>query len=292
MNTLRYIINHPLNKKNKINAIIRFFFWQIKSRLSRKDFVHNFTKNSKLLVKRGMTGATGNIYCGLHEFEDMAFLLHFLRPGDLFMDVGANVGSYTVLASAEIGAKTISIEPVKSTFDYLIKNIQLNRIQDRVEALNIGLSSASGILKFTKTLDTVNHVVANNDLNDVIDVTVKTLDDILHSARVPILLKIDVEGFEAEVLKGSKYTLANPSLKAIIIELNGSGKKYGYDDTIIHNELINADFKPYYYNPFEKSLMKLEYFGSCNTLYLSDIDFVKMRILTAPQIEINSLMKI
>jgi hypothetical protein len=37
--------------------------------------------------------ATGNLYVGLHEFEEMAFLLHFLRRGDLFADVGANVGS-------------------------------------------------------------------------------------------------------------------------------------------------------------------------------------------------------
>ena len=46
-----------------------------------------------------MTGATGNIYCGLYEFLDMAFLLHFLRNGDLFGDIGSNIGSYTVLAT-------------------------------------------------------------------------------------------------------------------------------------------------------------------------------------------------
>jgi hypothetical protein len=50
----------------------------------------------------GMTGATGNLYVGLHEFEEMAFLLHFLRPGDLFADVGANVGSYTILAAVAV----------------------------------------------------------------------------------------------------------------------------------------------------------------------------------------------
>ena len=40
-------------------------------------------KGSKLIVRNGMTGATGNIYCGLHEFADMGFVLHLLRPGDL-----------------------------------------------------------------------------------------------------------------------------------------------------------------------------------------------------------------
>lgn len=54
-----------------------------------------------------MTGATGNIYVGLHEFEDMAFLLHVLRRTDLFVDVGANIGSYTILAGGAAGAKLL-----------------------------------------------------------------------------------------------------------------------------------------------------------------------------------------
>jgi hypothetical protein len=47
----------------------------------------------------GMTGATQNIYVGLQEFVDIMLTLHFLRKGDLFLDMGANVGSYTILAS-------------------------------------------------------------------------------------------------------------------------------------------------------------------------------------------------
>ena len=57
-----------------------------------------------------MTGATGNIYAGLHEFVDMAFCLHLLRSGDLFVDVGANIGSYTVLASKVAGANSVTLE--------------------------------------------------------------------------------------------------------------------------------------------------------------------------------------
>jgi len=44
--------------------------------------------------------------------NDMGFLLHFLRKDDLFLDVGANIGSYTVLAGGAVGAKSISFEPV------------------------------------------------------------------------------------------------------------------------------------------------------------------------------------
>ena len=57
-----------------------------------------------------MYGATGNIYCGLHDFEEMSFLMHFLRAGDVFADVGVNVGAYSMLA-ASVGARAIAFEP-------------------------------------------------------------------------------------------------------------------------------------------------------------------------------------
>ena len=110
----------------------------------------------------------------------MAFLLHFLRPSDLFIDIGANVGSYTILASSEINAKTIAIEPVPSMFENLIDNISINKMQEKVKALNIGLGSKNGKLHFTKSLDTVNHVVTENDSDsDTIEVNVSTLDSML-----------------------------------------------------------------------------------------------------------------
>ena len=80
-----------------------------------------------------MTGVTGNIYAGLHEFADMAFVLHFLRAGDLFADVGANVGSYTILASGVVGCRTVAFEPDPVTAAALERNINLNKIAERVE---------------------------------------------------------------------------------------------------------------------------------------------------------------
>jgi hypothetical protein len=61
-----------------------------------------YVNETRLLVKPGMAGATGNVYAGLHEYEDMAFVLHALRPSSRFVDVGANVGTYTVLAGGGV----------------------------------------------------------------------------------------------------------------------------------------------------------------------------------------------
>jgi len=98
LHTLKFILNHPLNRSHRMRALWRFVRWQVGIRLVHAPVLVPFIENIGMFAQQGMTGATGNIYCGLHEFEDMALVLHSIRPGDLFVDVGANVGSYSLLA--------------------------------------------------------------------------------------------------------------------------------------------------------------------------------------------------
>jgi hypothetical protein len=96
-----------------------------------------FANDTRLLVCRGMVGATGNLYVGLQEFEEMAFMLHQLRPDDVFVDVGANVGAYTLLAGTA-GARCVAFEPVPATFRALRDNVRLNGLQTRVRVVRSG----------------------------------------------------------------------------------------------------------------------------------------------------------
>src|SRR5882672_10375884 len=153
---LKFITAHPLNRSNKIKAVSRFAKWQINTRLNPYPVIYSYTDKTKLIVQRSMTGATGNLYCGLHEFTDMAFLLHFLRKEDLFVDIGANIGSYTVLAGGHVGAKVLSVEPLPKTFEYLKDNIAINQIHDKVMAYNLALGNEKGNISFTTTFDTMN----------------------------------------------------------------------------------------------------------------------------------------
>lgn len=285
-NTINFIINHPLNKGRRLNAIFRFLLWQVNTRINPYPIIYPFLEDSKLIMKKGLTGATGNLYCGLHEFEDMSFVLHFLREDDHFMDVGANVGSYTILASGVAKAKTIAVEPISSAFSILLQNITINNLQEKVKALNIGLSSKPGVLKCTSSLDTTNHIATNNDNDayEIVDITVRTLDEVASIA--PALIKIDVEGFETQVLMGAEKTLTNTALKAIIIELNGSGAKYGFDEKKIHKKLLELGFHPYEYQPFDRQLIALKSFGRHNTLYVRDYDLVAERVEKAKKIKV------
>jgi len=268
INILKFIYGHPLNKENKVGSILRFIKWQLNSRLGGGSFVYNWINDSKLIIKNGMTGATGNIYVGLMEYEDMSFLLHYLQEDDLFYDVGANIGVYTVLASKVKKARTICFEPLPNTYEKLLDNIQINRL-DNVISKNIGLSFEPSKLYFTTTKDTMNSVALESD-KEKQEVDVDTLDNISQEYGIPKMIKIDVEGYETNVLKGANSILKSDTLEVIILELNGSGKKFGFNDDDIHNNLLEYGFLPYTYNPFDRKIIKLETYGTHNTIYIKN----------------------
>lgn len=256
LQTFKIIFNHPLSLQQRFAAYLRWLRWQLGSRISLGSTAVKFVNNTRLLVKTSMTGATGNIYCGLHECHDMAFVLHFLRKNDLFVDVGANIGSYTVLASGAVGAETICFEPVPATFQYLMDNIYLNRIVDSVIPFNVAVSSESGEIEMIADQDTVNRVITDEVyLGKKVKVPVIVLDEIL-AGRVPKLIKIDVEGFETHVLQGAVQTLKNPKLEAVLMELNGSGEAYGFNEHTLHSNMLELGFKQYSYNALTRELRK------------------------------------
>lgn len=283
-----FIWHHPLNRGSRLRAILRLVRWQIASRLMPGPIAFPFVSDKYLLATRGMTGATGNWYCGLHEFEDMALVLHALRPDDLFVDIGANVGSYTILA-ASAGARVVAIEPIPETFTALQRNISVNALDDRVEGLNIGLGRNDGVLRFTSLRDTVNHVLAEGEpTEDVIAVPIRSLDDVL-KGETPTLIKIDVEGFETEVLAGATGTLSDQGLLAVIMELNGSGARYGFDEEALHQEMLKRGFATFRYEPFYRVLEPLAHrSGIGNTLYVRDSVRLVEQVRLAPKYRLGT----
>jgi FkbM family methyltransferase len=284
---LQNILQHPLNRNAKLKAMRRFVNWQFASYFFPHPVVYPFIEDSILVVQKGMTGATGNIYNGLHEHAEMLFLLHFLREGERFVDVGANIGSYTILAAVNAKANVTAFEPVPKTFSYLKRNVATNHVIERVHLHNNAVGAEQKILTFTAGLDAANHVLANGSgkSGDVCEVECVRLDDVITTP--PILIKVDVEGFETEVINGGMKTFSSPELKAIIIELNGSGTRYGYNEKQIHETLQSLGFKPYIYEPFTRQLTETTTWGTHNTIYLHDIRFVQSRVQEARKVKVN-----
>ncbi|MGR9099989.1 MAG: FkbM family methyltransferase [Gammaproteobacteria bacterium] len=272
-------------------ALYRYLRWQIASRLLNAPVAIPFVNETRLLIGTGMTGATGNLYAGLHEVAEMAFLLHLLRAGDDFIDIGANVGSYTVLAAGVVSARCLSIEPVPKTYEFLLDNIHLNRLESNVCALNIGLAESTGELWFTRNLDTVNHVIDEKakEPPNCIRVQVESLETVAAGYN-PVFIKIDVEGYEYPVLKGGNSVFEKPNLLAVALETNGSGERYGFTDSSVHAFMKVYGFEAARYNPFSRKLeaMEADQLQCGNTLYVKNIDLIRKRIDSAPWFQLGN----
>lgn len=245
-----------------------------------------YAGGTKLLMVRGMTGATGNYYCGLHEAEDMALIGHILRPGDLFCDVGANVGSYTMLAAGHSGANVVAFEPIRSAAKNLTQNVFLSDLSHLVDIRVQAVGEENRTVRMTDNLDTVNRVLTDQDSCGV-EVECVVLDDCLDS--VPLALKIDVEGFESSVLRGASKLLQKDGLWLIIIELNGAGEAFGESEQAIRGTLAEAGFVR---RSYDLTTRRLETGGntvSGNEIYVREkrLSLIEDRTTTSKPIDLG-----
>ena len=280
---LRSVWNHPLCVMRRWDMLRRFVKWHIAGRLAPGDIAVEWVNGTKFLSRPWHFGFSANVYCGLLEFNDMSFLLHALRSEDLFVDVGANRGSYTVLAGVAVGAEVVSVEPVPETFENLQANVNLNGMTDRVECHNIGLGDKEGTLRFTADAsDCINHVLTEGESAEkTVSVPVCLLDDLVGD-RSPFLIKMDVEGYEWFVLQGGLNQLGKESLQAIIIEFNNTGlDRYGVGDDKIHQLLEEKGFHSMTYDPFSRTLKSINPFAEDqwgNVIYVRDVSTVTARV--------------
>jgi len=159
----------------------------------------------------------------------------WFRSGDVFYDIGANVGAYSLVASRFLGDKSriYAFEPGFVTFPQLCKNIYLNGAGEAIVPLQVALSDQTSITTFHyQNLVTGGALHA---LGDPIDqygkqfqsvLTLPTLayrlDDFVRQFGLPMPnhIKIDVDGTEYQILKGAEVTLSHPELRSILLEFN------------------------------------------------------------------------
>jgi FkbM family methyltransferase len=147
--------------------------------------------------------ATHGCWLGVFERAEQHVFAQAVHPGDVVYDLGANVGFYTLLA-AKLGARVLAFEPVPRNLAYLRRHIALNECEN-VTVVAAAISDHSGTAHFREgPLHTVGALV--EDDADGYDVPVVALDAIV-GTPAPQLVKIDVEGGEAAVLRGADHLL-------------------------------------------------------------------------------------
>lgn len=292
LRTLRYLARHPLGRSAPARVLGRYVRWQAHQAVSRRPMRFRTVGEAQMNLWPHSHGLTKHYYLGLGDFEEQAFALHLLRPGDLLADVGANVGVWTVLAAAR-GARVEAFEPVASAHARLVENVALNPFADQVRVHEAAVGETEGSLLMTTALDAGNHVVNESDETDgagpLVRVPVVTLDDALGEAEDLRLIKLDVEGWEVHVVRGAARTLARPGLLALVVE---TFRPVSYDTPNLREleaRLAAEGFLPYRYETEGRRLVALERIeeGTDNTIYVRDRDAVEQRLRAAPAIRVG-----
>jgi FkbM family methyltransferase len=144
-----------------------------------------------------------------------------VRPGSIVLDVGANVGSYTLLFAIWAGpaGRVFAFEPSPEARDGLRQHIQLNGLKDRVEIVPAAVSSTVGSTRFAIDGASGANAIAAGDHAAArsIEVETTTIDAFCERQGLrPDVVKIDVEGAELDVLQGARRVLAMPGLHAFL----------------------------------------------------------------------------
>jgi FkbM family methyltransferase len=257
---------------------LRFAKLQILFLLGRRKAVVPWIDGLKLPIEKGDYGLTGNYYLGMQEFKDMGFLLHLLREGELFLDVGANLGCYSLLAAGSAHAHCLAFEPVPMTYQRFCAVMSFNHLNDKVKARNVALTSPDNAapnvkLPFSDEYNSsTNSFVSEDYQGGIVYVDVSTLDSECASLA-PVLIKIDVEGYEQDVLLGSQSVLRKDSMMALIIE----------GQTQAVNSLIReAGYTDFSYDPIARQLLPIGSY-TFNRIWIKDsrLSEVQDRLRTA-----------
>jgi FkbM family methyltransferase len=176
-----------------------------------------------------------------------------LKKDDVFVDIGANVGLFSLIASQVVGNKglVIAFEPTLITFNRLLGNISLNNLNN-IQAINCGLSNGSGELNFYMSdngYDAWNSFSpsADNKLQRTIKVNVSTLDKELKDvdkAKIK-LVKIDVEGWGKFVLKEGEIFFNNYCPIIMVEFTDGNTFNAGYSVHEIYDTMVNYGYEWY-----------------------------------------------
>lgn len=274
----KQFVDHPL-VMNPWIGLIKYIYLNLRLRLKQKPIVMRWMNNLKYHLSLGDSGVIDNYYFYLFEYQESIFLIKYLKRIDTFVDIGSNHGHYTLISSCLVGSRTISIEPVKETFKRLKMNVELNTLEN-VELIQLGISNEEGYLNISNDKGPMNRIIDNTIKTNSEKIKVTTLDKLLRNEKNISVIKIDVEGYEKQVLEGSYELLMNQFLNVIIIELNNSNEFYNYHEDETLCILEKYGFKPYTYSYRKELLVPLvkKNYKSYNTIFIRNVDIVKERI--------------
>ncbi len=222
-----------------LGGVIRHIRWQLRKVWDLFPYEQRIS-DSTIVAEHAACGVSALINSqGMYDYNNMHFLKNLLGPGDTFLDIGANIGPYALIASEQDEVVVLAFEPHPETYEYLSTNVERNG-RSNVHLVNAAVAEKEGTLYLTnRPGSATNRVVAATDHGSIQIAAVRIDSVCARLGIVPRYAKLDVEGYEYEALKGLGDLL--PKIDALFMEMKGhaAGDSAG-DETKIRALMENA----------------------------------------------------
>ena len=193
-----------------------------------------YTARGRLILDTGTRPAFRRAL-NLQDAEpDTLAWLDALRDESCLWDIGANVGVFSLYAALSPNRRVVAFEPAAGTFALLVRNIELNRMSDRIAAYCAALSQETKLdalnMRTTEPGSWMNGFgVETNQFGEAIDIAFRqpamgfAIDDFVRifAPPLPSHVKMDVDGIEAMILRGGRNTLSAPTVRSMTVEIEG-----------------------------------------------------------------------
>jgi FkbM family methyltransferase len=201
------------------------------------------------------------------EPEMLDWIDQYCRPGDIFFDIGANIGLYSVYAALRHpGIRVFAFEPEFANLHLLRDNVVANSLQDRITIYSLGLGSQTtlsqlhvqdltpGAALHTESLEPLYRTASGGRVILREGISVYTLDEFCQMTQVyPHTIKLDVDGTETSVLQGALRTLQSPTLRSLIAEISTTNGT----DQRCHDLLDRTQLKRSFEKPVEGACVEI-----------------------------------
>lgn len=257
--TLKYIWQHPENHDHQLWSVGRFLGWQVYKRLTHRSLDITLPRtNIKLRCYPDSRSASAALYCGLYDHDEMLFLQRFLKDSDSFLDVGANVGIYTLLAAEKLpNGRVYSIEALPKNAARLKENLALNNFT-HVITYDLAVSDAPGYVTLDLADGDSTPSITGNTSQTELKVPTDTLDNLLADSIDSLTLaKMDIEGAELLALKGAIALLQQQRPMVWILEVNSQLHNFNYTAEDLVAFLEDYDYGLYRYSAKENTLFPI-----------------------------------
>ena len=195
---------------------------------------------------------------GWPDFWEMRFVADYLKSGDCFLDVGANIGLYSLLAASVVGygGRIIAFEPGQVPERRIRETCAKNRLEN-VQIIGSAVGERTGEIPFDAgNEDAISHVAAAGETFDS-RVPVTRLDDFLDGSPIA-MAKLDIEGYEPFALRGMSRHLADGNPPVLLIEAAGYSKRYGIETHDFMREIERWNYQPMIYDPGKRELIRAD----------------------------------